>query len=132
MIYQNRSYLLVFFDCTAFVLRIILGKPDLLVTEVHSQRNAPNLHGRSGRLDIKATDSCGRLYDIEIQRADKGAGAKRARFNSALLDTRTLQPGEDTEYLSETYIIFITENDVLGAGKAVYHIDRTVAETWLT
>ena len=35
----------------------------------------------------------------------------------------------NTEKLPETYVIFITENDVLGADKAVYHIDRIVAET---
>ena len=109
--------------------RIILDKSDLRVVSVQSQRNIPNLHGRSGRLDIKAADADGKHYDIEIQRADRGAGAKRARFNVGLMDTRQLKAGEDTEALSELYVIFITENDVLGAGKAVYHIDRVVAET---
>lgn len=31
--------------------------------------------------------------------------------------------------LAETYIIFITENDVLKAGLPIYHIDRTIKET---
>ena len=29
----------------------------------------------------------------------------------------------------ETYVIFITERDVLGKGKAIYHIDRVIKET---
>ena len=40
-----------------------------------------------------------------------------------------LLAGEKVDKLPETYVIFITENDVLGAGKAVYHIDRIIAET---
>lgn len=111
------------------MLQIIIGNPDLKVTEVTSQHGIKNLIGRSVRLDVKATDSTGKIYNIEVQRADKGAGAKRARYNSALIDANVLLASEDTETLPETYVIFITENDVLGGKKAVYHIDRTVKET---
>lgn len=31
--------------------------------------------------------------------------------------------------MPETYVIFITENDVMGENKPIYHIDRTVRET---
>ena len=31
--------------------------------------------------------------------------------------------------LTETYVIFITENDVLKSGLPIYHIDRIVQET---
>lgn len=31
--------------------------------------------------------------------------------------------------LPETYVIFITENDVLGKGKPIYHINRVIEET---
>lgn len=51
-------------------------------------------------------------YDIEIQRSDKGAGAKRARYNSALMDADITEPGEEAEKLPESYVIFITENDI--------------------
>ena len=43
----------------------------------------------------------------------KGAGAKRARRNSSLLDAHILKPGEDTEDIPDSYVIFITENDVM-------------------
>ena len=33
------------------------------------------------------------------------------------------------EELPETYVIFITENDVIGKGKGLYHIQRTILET---
>ena len=116
-------------ESTSLLLQIILDMPKLKVLESVSQYNIKNLHGRSIRLDVKATDEHGKIYDIEIQRADKGAGAERARYNSALLDAKLLLKGEKVDKLPETYVIFITENDMLGAGKAVYHIDRIIAET---
>ena len=45
--------------------------------------------------------------------ADAGAGAKRARHNGSLLDAHILKPGEDTEDIPDSYVIFITENDVM-------------------
>ena len=38
--------------------------------------------GRSVRLDILAVDRQNQVYNIEIQRDDKDAGVKRARYNS--------------------------------------------------
>ena len=38
------------------------------------------------------------------------------------LDANALLSGNDTEQLPETYVIFITENDVLGRNKPIYHI----------
>lgn len=81
------------------------------------------------RLDILAVDEADRVYNIEVQRNDKGAGVKRARYNSSLLDANVTEPGDEYEKLNETYVIFITEHDVLGDGHPIYHIDRTVRET---
>lgn len=38
-------------------------------------------------------------------------------------------PGEAYEKLNETYVIFITENDVIGDELPIYHIERIVKET---
>ena len=80
-------------------------------------------------MDIEATDSEQKRYDIEIQRLDSGAKPKRARYHSSLLDANVLLAGDDTEELPETYVIFITENDVMGRDKPIYHINRFVEET---
>lgn len=58
-----------------------------------------------------------------------GAQAKRARYNSSLLDANITEAGNQYENLKETYVIFITENDVMQAGHPIYHIDRIVKET---
>ena len=117
---------------TEFLLRTILQRDDLVVTESKGQVSVKNLRGRSVRLDIKATDKDGKLYNIEVQRADKGAGAKRARYYSAILDANALLPRQDFSELPEAYIIFITEHDVLKGGFPLYHIDRKIEETGMT
>lgn len=85
--------------------------------------------GHSVRLDIHAVDSAEKKYNIEIQREDKGAGSKRARYNSSVMDANSLKSGADFDDLPETYVIFITENDVMGGSEPIYHVDRIVKET---
>ena len=115
-------------EATELVLRIVLDKPDIKVEKIQTQYSMKNIKGRSLRLDIYATDSKGRKFNIEIQRADRGAGAKRARYNSSLIDSNILPAGFEVENLAETFVIFITENDVIGRNKPIYHIDRYIKE----
>lgn len=115
-------------EATELVLRIVLDKPDIKVEKIQTQYSVKNIKGRSLRLDIYATDSKGRKFNIEIQRADRGAGAKRARYNSSLIDSNILPAGFEVENLAETFVIFITENDVIGRNKPIYHIDRYIKE----
>ena len=115
-------------EATELVLRIVLNKPDIKVVKVQTQYSMKNIKGRSLRLDIYATDSENKKYNIEIQRADKGAGAKRARYNSSLIDSNILPIGLEVENLAETFVIFITENDVIGKNKPIYHIERYIRE----
>ncbi len=111
------------------VLRIILEIPDLEVADVRTQVFVENLLNRSVRLDVVAADSAGRKINVEIQRSDKGAGRKRARYNSSMMDANLLRKSEKFDELPETYVVFITEHDVLGKGRAVYHIDRYILDT---
>lgn len=116
-------------ECTELVLRIILKRTDIRVTQVHTQREIKNLRGHSVRLDIHAETTEEEPVDIEIQRADKGAGVKRARYNASMMDANTLVKGEEYDSLPECYCIFITEKDVMGCGLPVYHAQRVVSET---
>ena len=82
-----------------------------------AQKTVKSLEGRSARLDVYAKDNKGKPYDIEIQRVDKGAGAKRARYNSALTDADITVPGEEL-FNDETHIIYLNGeykgNDPIG------------------
>ena len=111
------------------LLRIILNKPDIHVKSVKTQRRMKNLLGRDICLDIDADDETGKEYSVEVQRADKGADRKRVRYHSSILDAHLLQPGDDFSNLPDTFVIFITENDVIGKGKPLYRIERRIEET---
>ena len=115
-------------DGAQLLLRIILNKPDIRVKSVKTQRRIKNLLGRDICLDIDADDEDGTEYNVEIQRADKGADKKRARYHSSILDAHLLSPGDDFSDLPETFVIFITENDVIGKGKPLYRIERKIEE----
>ena len=110
------------FEAVELILRIILNQDDIIIKSIKTQ----DLQGRSAVLDVHASDSTGRKFDIEIQRANKGAGSKRARYNSSLLDAHILKPGESTDNMPDSYVIFITENDVMHGNQPLYHIDRYV------
>lgn len=111
------------------VLQIVLKAPTLKVLDVRTQVFVENLLNRSVRLDVLATDQTGRKINVEVQRADKGAGRKRARYNSSMMDANLLPKGSDFEELPETHVVFITENDVMGHGKPLYQIERYISET---
>ena len=114
------------FEGVELILRIVLGQKDITVKSVRTQESMKNLQGRSAILDVHAVDSTKKEFDVEIQRKDAGAGAKRARHNSSLLDAHILKSGDDTEDIPDSYVIFITENDVIGKKQAIYHIQRYV------
>lgn len=108
-----------------YVLRIIINKEDLHLTKEETQKDLVRLVGARGLcLDVHGVDDQNQQYDLEIQRADKGARPERARYHASALDVENLSSGQQFEELPTTYIIFITENDIWGAGKALYPIDR--------
>lgn len=108
-----------------FVLRIITGKDDLVLTREETQKDMKRLLGaRSLCLDVHGVDSQNRQYDLEVQRADSGARPDRARYHAAALDVESLNAGQEFEELPETYVIFVTEHDFFGKGAGLYPIER--------
>lgn len=118
-------------EATELLLNIILQRNDLKVLEVVAQREYKNpmTGGRSITIDIYAADEEGKVYDIEVQRAPAGADAHRARFHSSMIDAKMLKAKQDFKEIHDSYVIFITASDVMGAGLPLYHINRVVEET---
>ena len=107
------------------VLRIITDKQDLIITDCRTQKDMKRLAGaRSICLDAYGTDSENKKYDLEIQRAEKGALPHRARYHSSVMDIENLDAGQEFEELPDTYIIFITEKDFYGKGEPIYVVER--------
>ena len=112
-------------EATELLIHVILNV-NWRVLEAKTQDTIKNLQGRSVRLDIHAVTEDARQVNIEIQRQDKGAGAKRARYNASVLDANALPVGDACENLPEIYVIFVTEIDVLGMGEPIYFIERHI------
>ena len=79
-------------ELAQYVLRIIIGKPDLKLTKEETQYDLQHLFGeRSICLDVFGVDDENQQYDIEVQRQDKGASPQRARYHSSAMDVDNLR-----------------------------------------
>lgn len=114
---------------TELIIQTVLGRKDIHVVTAKGEYAIKNISGHSIRLDIRAKDSAGKYYGIEVQKASKGAVAQRARLASSVLDTEILPAGKDYSKLAESYIIFICENDEIGCGLPLYNIERKIEQT---
>ena len=115
-------------ECLEYVLQIILQNHKLFIAEHIIQKDYKNLQGRSAVMDCVARDADGQYFNIEIQQENEGASPNRARYNSGFMDMNMLNPGQDFDELTENYVIFITRNDILGYGLAIYHVERVILE----
>ena len=115
-------------ECMQLLLCILFDRTDIIVQEVVTQRSAHNLYGRGVRFDVLAVDGDGKIYNVEIQRADEGASPKRARFNTCIIDSREVAKGTEFKEFPEVWVIFITENDIFRAELPIYHVERVITE----
>ena len=116
-------------ECTEYILQVIMDMKELKVVDQTLQKDYKNLQGRSAVLDCVARDAENNHFNVEIQGENDGASPKRARYHSGLLDMNILNPGDSFDDLPETYVIFITRNDVLGYNLPISHIRRRIKET---
>ncbi|SCX32601.1 conserved hypothetical protein (putative transposase or invertase) [Ruminococcaceae bacterium P7] len=112
-----------------YVLQVILDKSDLIIEESKTQVKTNHFGSRNVTFDVLAKDNTGKRYNIEVQRSSAGADTRRARYHSASIDVDSLSSGQTFKELLDSYVIFITEKDVLNGQEPIYHINRSVAET---
>ena len=65
------------------------------------------------------------VLEVTAQREYKSPVPK----GSSMLDSKMLKARQDFKEIKDSYVIFISENDVMGAGLPLYHIERTIRET---
>ena len=111
-------------EATQLLIRILLNRNDLTVTKSMTQIQKTNLFGKSVKLDIVAEDIFKTEYNIEIQRAGSGAGARRIRYHQAMLDSHTLNKGGKFKDLPNLFIIFMLEEDLFGKGNPIYRVKK--------
>ena len=111
-------------EATQLLIRILLNRNDLTVTKSMTQIQKTNLFGKSVKLDVVAEDIFKTEYNIEIQRAGSGAGARRIRYHQAMLDSHTLNKGGKFKDLPNLFIIFMLEEDLFGKGNPIYRVKK--------
>ena len=112
-----------------YVLRILTGIEDLVVKEVRSQYRISKIHSHDAILDILAEDGTGKLYNLEIQRADTIDHARRTRFYGAMIDSEYLEKGKTYAELPDVYVIYISETDLWKAGYTTYPVEKHFGNT---
>lgn len=75
-----------------------------------------------------ARDDVNNQYNVEIQQDTEGASPKRARYHSGLLDMNTLNPGQNFEELTDSYVS-LSQKMMCGERLPIYHADRVIEES---
>ena len=68
------------------------------------------------------------LYKLDLRFSIQNSRTARKDYSS-VIDANSLRAGLDFDELPETYVIFITESDVMGGNIPIYHVERIVKET---
>ena len=111
--------------CT-FIIRKVLKRQDIIVTDVKTQSMIHNLSGRTIILDALAHDASGKTYNIEIQKDKRGANPFRARYYASMLDASTEVKDRYYRDLTENYVIFLNVSDILKTGHVINFIEHYI------
>ena len=116
------------------LLQVILENPQLKVKPetLVAQKSLRNLAKRSVRLDAYIEGIEDKVYNIEIQRSDNCNHVKRVRYNASTITVNKSEPGDEFEHVQDVIVIYISEFDMFGAGKTIYHVENVVKETGKT
>ncbi len=110
------------------ILQTILQMPDLIVLEVTPQRSLHNIDSRSVTVDVLCENSQGEQFSIEVQKSDNDDHQRRVRYNGACVQTIKFPKNTSFNELFNLYMVYISDFDVFGKGKTIYHIDRVLRE----
>ncbi len=109
-------------ECCQIILELSLGIRIRNIRWRENQKVVHNLPGKRGiRLDFYVEDEEGTLYDVEMQKYNRGNIPKRTRFYQSLIDAPLLKSGEESfDHLNPSYIVVICDFDLYGHGKYRY------------
>lgn len=113
-------------NCTGVqvLLRTYLRRDDLTVTEARTQTHFEHFGAKSPIMDLTATDSADRRYNIEFQRAGRGAEFERMVLHGAALTVNCLPPGGEPRDLPERHVICLTARNVAGREAPIVRYER--------
>ena len=108
------------------LVRQLMQNPKLNIIAFRTQDAIPMLISKSPRLDITAEDDKGTLYEIEIQRLEEPAPARRVRYYSSVMDSELLRKGVSYDKLPEAYLFYLSQKDIWQKGQTVYKLEQSL------
>lgn len=108
------------------LVRQLMQNPKLNIIAFRTQDAIPMLISKSPRLDIIAEDDNGTLYEIEIQRLEEPAPARRVRYYSSIMDSEFLRKGGTYDKLPEVYLFYLSKKDIWQKGQTVYKLEQSL------
>ena len=108
------------------LVRQLMQNPKLNIIAFRTQDAIPMLISKSPRLDITAEDDKGTLYEIEIQRVEEPAPARRVRYYSSVMDSELLRKGVSYDKLPEVYLFYLSQKDIWQKGQTVYKLEQSL------
>lgn len=104
------------------ILEMILGWDIKEIRHKEGQKVVHNLPGKRGiRMDFFVEDAEGQIFNVEMQKENRGNIPKRTRYYQALVDSPMLRSGaRGFDELKPIYIIVICDFDLYGRGLYEY------------
>ncbi|MGM9582988.1 MAG: PD-(D/E)XK nuclease family transposase, partial [Phascolarctobacterium sp.] len=109
------------------LVRQLMQNPSLNIIDFRTQDDIPMLISKSPRLDITAEDEKGTIYEIEIQRLEEPAPARRVRYYSSVMDSELLRKGVSYDKLPEVYLFYISKEDIWHRGQTLYEVHQSLS-----
>lgn len=130
-LFHNTFISVVFKDKGAclHLIQVLMNNPTLKILQFRSQNIIPQLISHGAQLDVLAEDEDGKIYEIEIQRLEEPAPARRIRFYSSVIDSELLRKGVNYNQLPEVYLFYITQKDIWQQGQTVYKVKQTLSSS---
>lgn len=105
-------------DVCQEILRTLLDDPELLVVNVITQCMLTSLN-REITMDAFCRDSCGRYFNVEMQKADANDDVRRTRFHASAITASKTPTGTRFKDVPDVTILYITEYDALNNQQTV-------------
>ena len=102
---------------------------NVTIKNIVPQNSIKNLQGRSVILDALCTLENGKECNVEVQKANDDNHEKRVRYNASCITANVTEPGTKFEKVPDVISIFISQFDIFGDEKTIYHVERVVRET---
>ena len=111
-------------DACKRLLESILGFEISKLEYIKDQETIATYRDSHGiRLDVIARDT-GAIYDIEMQKLNRGDIIKRSRYYQSQIDAEVLSKSDDYRKLKDSYIIFICMFDLFGLDEYIYRFEN--------